>query len=174
MRSTLACLFLVALTACQTTTSEQVSTTPSPAIIEPGSEPIDLETSTGLFKAVCLSNYPNNSKSEATLASLGFAPNMTTGTFYDGRRDVSFKLSKGRKGSICSMVFASKDDPMRLAIAFAVSSTAGDSDGNANVFVDPKTQSAKTNSVAGSNMSFSPRVRANNKLYFSAHLSAAK
>ncbi|UWR45530.1 hypothetical protein [Phaeobacter inhibens] len=176
MRSSLACLVMLMLAACQTTTSgSSTASAPSNVVAtKPGARPLDAMVSTSLFRSICVATYPNLPKAKQALAELGFAQNPTTGTYYDGKRDVSFKLGSGQSGKSCSMVFSSKEEPSELAIAFSVASTVGDKNGSANVLVHPQGKFAETKSVGGSSMRFQHRGRINNKSYFNASLVGVK
>ncbi len=159
-------------TACLVLMSGFFSSSASAQDLEPGTKGLGLEDTAYLFVGVCAKNYPNFRKAKKVLVQNGFQAHSKTGTFYDGKRDVSFKLTRGSSGKVCSMVFSSKEKPEELGLLLAVGSTQG-TDGNAKIDVDPNTFATRTNSRGGSVMNFTPTIVNNGKQYFRASLSAS-
>lgn len=165
-RSVIGLTMALALAACQTTTNS----TPESLPLGPGSKSLNINTSASLFKEVCVATYPSFQKARAVLASKAFAAHPSTGTFYDGRQDVSFKLISDGGKKICSMVFTSPDDPVNLGAAFATASTIR-KDGGFDVNVGSGKTVVQAPSTGGSTMTFTPSSRTNGKDWYRAILS---
>ncbi|OYW41708.1 MAG: hypothetical protein B7Z38_07080 [Rhodobacterales bacterium 12-64-8] len=93
----------------------------TPALAEtvgPGTEGLSSTAAASLFARVCIETRPKLAKAKAELASLGYVAHPDTGTFYDNRLDVSFKLLRGE--GVCSRVIRSDDDPMQVVLFLSV------------------------------------------------------
>ena len=171
LRAGAAVLAGLLLTACETAPTVEAPVPASPAL-GPGARSLKGTDAALLFSSVCVEPYPSISKAQAALAQAGFRANPQTGTFYDGKRDASFKVNRVRSGTQCSMVFSSKDNPLQIATAMGLAggSGAGDGEGTPVLRIDPNTNRVETKSAAGSTMTFTPTIRNNGKLYYRAAL----
>lgn len=166
-RSIIGATMALALAACQTTTNSVPESLP----LGPGPKSLNINTSASLFQDVCVKTYPNFQKARTVLASKAFAAHPSTGTFYDGRQDVSFKLISDGGKKICSMVFTSPDNPIELGTAFGLASTVSkDGDLELDLGADNKAV-VRASSTGRSTMTFTPARRANGKNWYRATLS---
>lgn len=91
-----------------------------PAVAEdigPGSAPISAADAANLFGGICAKNHADHAKAKAAAEEQSFVPSPETGTYYDSRRDVSFKFLPDEDGkAICSMVFGSQDEAQSVVL----------------------------------------------------------
>jgi len=110
---------------------------PAPAVAEtvgPGTESLSSTAAASLFAQVCIETRPKLAKAKAELAKLGYVAHPDSGTFYDNRSDVSFKLLMGE--GVCSMVIGSDADPMEMVMFLVLSA------GDEGIDIDPDTMTA--------------------------------
>ena len=126
---TLACLAAFALT-----------TLPVRAEVTPGETPVDMNTAIMLFQSTCLDHLPDFSGSAKALKG-DYTPNPETGTLYHPDLNLSFNIKTGKANGVCSMVFASDEDPGVLGLALTSAAAAV---GGGGVTVDPDMQNMAT------------------------------
>ncbi len=176
MRILVAIAMITAIGACQTTTGSSIpvsapNTAGSGNADGPGDAPLSVKTSNLLFQEICVKPFRNKTKFHTALANNGFEASPTSGTFYDHKRNVSFKWIANSGKPVCSMVFVSKEKPVELGLAFAMASAAPNS-GRAEIQVDPNTSATRTPSHSNSTMNFAPATRVKGKQYYRATLAA--
>lgn len=125
---TFACLAALALT-----------TLPACAEVTPGETPVDMNTAIMLFQSTCLDHLPDFSGSAKALTD--YSVNPETGTLYHPDLNLSFNIKTGKAKGICSMVFASNEDPGVLGLALTSAAAAV---GGGGVSVDPDMQNMAT------------------------------
>lgn len=140
--------------------------------IGPGSRQISAETAAKFLVAVCVDQFKNVRQAKRVLAANGFRPSPDTGTFYDNKRDLSFKIGKAKGVHACSMVFTSRAKPVELATMLTVASARENAKGKAAVSVDPETFRGATVSTGGSKMTFRRAGKHDGKWYYHAVLRA--
>ena len=164
-------LTILAFSGCQTTSTELIEIKPQ-ASDGPGSELLSKDTSVSLFSSVCVQNFPNGQAAQDVLERNGFQPHPATGTFYDGQRNASFKLFGKNRMRKCSMVFASNEKAVELAMIFTLASAIAENNGNANIYVDPEFGISRTKSHGDAEMTFVQTQRFGEGSYYQAALTA--
>jgi hypothetical protein len=176
MRILVSIAMVTALGACQTTTDSNTPiSAPNTAVSSntsgPGTAPLSLKTSSLLFQEICVKPFRSKTKFQKAVGNNGFEADPETGTFYDHKRNVSFKWIANSGKPVCSMVFVSKEKPEELGLALAIGSAAGNS-GSADIQLDPNTHATRTQSHGNSTMNFTPESRINGEQYYRATLAA--
>lgn len=111
------------LAACETPATGAVEP-PAPAElvrgpgIGPGSKSVSGDRAAAYFTAMCGAADQGRASLEAVAAQNGFAQNSSTTTYYHQKDDLSVKLS----GTLCTIVFTSKDSPSRVIAALEATS----------------------------------------------------
>lgn len=157
-------LALVALAACE----EAAGTVPTArgdlpaaaveAAMPPmGSARLDLGDAVRAFRSTCLDTLPRFAGAADALRGQGLAENPATGTWYDPRRELSVNLDPQEGRPVCSMVFASAEDPTRLGVALAFESAARAAAGTPSLFETPSGGVA-TPLAGGGRITFQPRI----------------
>lgn len=176
IRFVVAIALSVTLGACQTTTGSGAhETEPNENApvgeIGPGAAPLSIKTSTFLFQEVCVKTVRNNSGFRKALANNGFVASPTTGTYYDNKRDVSFKWITTSGKPVCSMAFVSKEKPVELGMALALGSLPPNSK-EVELFIEANSVSTKAKSRNNSIMTFTPAARVKGEQYYRATIAA--
>lgn len=106
-------LWLSALSAGFLSTSVLAQAEPGPgdALLAP-------EEGATMFLEICLDNRADFKAAQADLVGWGFNP-AQTGTWYDDRHDVSFKIQDFDGTRYCSMVFSDVAEPYSTMIGFS-------------------------------------------------------
>ena len=111
------------LAACDTPATGAVEA-PAPAElvrgpgIGPGSKSVSGDRAAAYFTAMCGAADKGRANLEAVALQNGFAQNSSTATYYHQKDDLSVKLS----GTLCTIVFTSKDSPSRVIAALEATS----------------------------------------------------
>lgn len=134
----------------------------------PGESPVDALTASTLFDRVCMQSLPGFGGAAATLAELGFVPHPESGTFYDGRNNISFKMFADIGARYCSMVFGSRDDAFELGLMLATTVQAASP--SAEVRPDPETGKVNATPRPGVEFEFFPSGDQGGTNYFRARL----
>lgn len=114
--------------------------------VGPGTESLSSTAAASLFVQVCVKTRPSLAKAKAALAKLGYVAHPETGTFYDNRSDVSFKLLRGE--GVCSMVSQSDGDPLEMVMFLALTAGGDDLDVDPDKMIASSTLSDGTEVVA--------------------------
>ncbi|MGB3178944.1 MAG: hypothetical protein WBH14_13470 [Albidovulum sp.] len=136
--------------------------------VVPGPDPVDMATAANMFDSVCKETQPSLARAEKVVRSLPFTQDPKTGTYFHKKLDLSVKLVRDNGGA-CSMVFGSKEEPMVLALALAMSVSS-----NGEIGVDAANGASATKGPGNSEFTFLTVNRMRNRTYFHAVLSPRK
>ena len=162
-----AVLAALALAACDTPPQTAAAPEPDKAYADgPGNEQVSSDLAAFIFKDACVDPYPGFATTPAVLTRIGMRPHAQTGTYYHPKLDLSVKLLDGKRGKVCSMVFASREPAGQLSILFSVVSL--EKSKTSTVGIDPGSSSGMVKLSDGRSMTFGPAVKARGRSYYRA------
>ena len=132
----------------------------------PGNEQVSSDLAAFIFKDACVDPYPGFATTPAVLTRIGMRPHAQTGTYYHPKLDLSVKLLDGKRGKVCSMVFASREPAGQLSILFSVVSL--EKSKTSTVGIDPGSSTGMVKLSDGRSMTFGPAVKARGRSYYRA------
>ncbi len=129
-----------------------------------GETPAPVAVASVLFTKVCVETLPSFANAQKHLKAPEFEQNPSTGIYYHQKYDLSFKLQRSKKQIACSMVFASTDDPLQLAMATTLPA-ASYAVGAAEVQIDPATNASTVQLDKSTIMIFEPLTIGRARMY---------
>ena len=145
----------------------------SRSTVVPGTHPVDPDTAVSILSDICVDTLPRFAKAPAVLAKMPFQQHPQTGTYYHRSLDLSIKLHSDKGRKICSMVFASKDDPAQLALLIPIAA-ASPQNKQIDVFVTPDMSQSTATLPRGAQLTFQPIGRDAGRNYYNATVTAEK
>lgn len=148
----IASALILSLAGCVET---QSVATGEAASVGPGSAAVDSEYGSMSFADICIGAYAQPEKAKAMLLERGYVQHPQTKTFFNPRRNVSFKLMPKK----CSMVFGSKDRADMVAFSFGLAVISRESKAKPaelRIAVNPDTGFATAKGPKGSTFEIAP------------------